>query len=45
VCIDLQPCDTTHAPNRSEILNVGGFREAAFSVMAVLMADNGQLLS
>lgn len=34
VCIDLQPYTTTQAPERSDILNVGGFSDAVFQVMA-----------
>jgi hypothetical protein len=34
VCIDLQPYGTTQAPDRSDILNVGGFSDAVFSVVA-----------
>ena len=41
VCIDLQPYTTTQAPERSDILNVGGFIDAVFSVMAACLADDG----
>ncbi len=34
VCIDLQPYTTTQAPDRSDILNVGGFSDAVFEVVA-----------
>jgi len=34
VCIDLQPNVTTQAPERSDILNVGGFSDAVFNVVA-----------
>jgi hypothetical protein len=34
VCIDLQPYTTTQAPDRSDILNVGDFSDAVFSVVA-----------
>ncbi len=40
VCIDLQPYATTQAPERSDILNVGGFSDAVFSVVAAFVADN-----
>ncbi len=33
-CIDLQPYGTTQAPERSDILNVGGFSDAVFGVLA-----------
>jgi len=41
VCIDLQPYTTTQAPERSDILNVGGFSDAVFSVAASFLADDG----
>jgi hypothetical protein len=41
VCIDLQPYCTAQAPDRSDILNVAGFSDAAFSVVAGFLADNG----
>jgi 60 kDa SS-A/Ro ribonucleoprotein len=34
VCIDLQPYTTTQAPDRSDVLNVGGFSDAVFGVVA-----------
>lgn len=34
VCIDLQPNTTTQAPDRADILNVGGFGDAVFDVVA-----------
>ncbi|MFO0960453.1 MAG: TROVE domain-containing protein [Isosphaeraceae bacterium] len=34
VCIDLQPYATTQAPDRAEILNVGGFSDAVFHVVS-----------
>ena len=40
VCIDLQPYTTTQAPERSDILNVGGFSDAVFSVVASFLADD-----
>ena len=33
-CIDIQPYGTTQAPERSDILNVGGFSDAVFTVIA-----------
>ena len=41
VCIDLQAYATTQAPERSDILNVGGFSDAVFSVVAAFLADDG----
>ena len=34
VCIDIQPYGTTQAQERADILNVGGFSDAVFEVMA-----------
>lgn len=33
VCIDLQPYGTTQAPEREDILNIGGFSDQVFSVI------------
>lgn len=33
VCIDMQPGATTQAPDREDILNVGGFSDAVFNVI------------
>jgi 60 kDa SS-A/Ro ribonucleoprotein len=40
VCLDLQPYTTTQAPERSDILNVGGFSDAVFSVVAAFLAGD-----
>jgi 60 kDa SS-A/Ro ribonucleoprotein len=40
VCIDLQPYATTQAPERTDILNVGGFSDAVFHVVASFLADD-----
>jgi 60 kDa SS-A/Ro ribonucleoprotein len=40
VCIDLQAYSTNQAPDRSDILNVGGFGDAVFSVVAAFLADD-----
>jgi len=34
VCIDIQPYGTTQAPERDDILNVGGFSDAVFDAIA-----------
>lgn len=34
VCLDVQPYSTTQAPDREDILNIGGFADAVFSVIA-----------
>jgi 60 kDa SS-A/Ro ribonucleoprotein len=46
VCIDLQPYTTTQAPERDDILNVGGFSDAVFSVVAAFLAgDAGRFVA
>jgi 60 kDa SS-A/Ro ribonucleoprotein len=40
VCIDLQPYTTTQAPERTDILNVGGFSDAVFNVVASFLEDD-----
>lgn len=43
ICIDLQPNQTTQAPERSDILNIGGFSDAVFDVIAAFLAsDSGR---
>jgi 60 kDa SS-A/Ro ribonucleoprotein len=34
VCIDIQPYGTTQAPDREDILNVGGFSDQVFTLLA-----------
>ncbi|MEM1183453.1 MAG: TROVE domain-containing protein [Planctomycetota bacterium] len=34
VCIDIQPYGSTQAPDRADILNVGGFSDAVFKVIS-----------
>ena len=36
VCIDLQPYATTQAPDRADVLNVGGFSDQVFDVLAAV---------
>lgn len=46
ICIDLQPGQTTQAPERSDILNVGGFSDAVFEVVnAFLTGDAGRFVA
>jgi 60 kDa SS-A/Ro ribonucleoprotein len=40
VCIDLQPYTTVQAPERDDILNVGGFSDAVFTVVAAFLNDD-----
>ena len=40
VCVDLQPYDTTQAPDRADILNIGGFSDAVFQVIAVFLGED-----
>jgi 60 kDa SS-A/Ro ribonucleoprotein len=39
VCIDVQSYGTTQAPERSDVLNVGGFSDAVFNVVATFVND------
>lgn len=44
--VDLQSNQTTQAPERSDILNVGGFSDAVFEVMsAFLTSDAGRFVT
>jgi 60 kDa SS-A/Ro ribonucleoprotein len=38
VCIDLQAYQTVQAPERDDILNIGGFSDAVFNVVASFLA-------
>jgi 60 kDa SS-A/Ro ribonucleoprotein len=40
VCIDLQAYQTVQAPERDDILNIGGFSDAVFNVVASFLAGN-----
>jgi 60 kDa SS-A/Ro ribonucleoprotein len=40
VCIDVQPYVTTQAPERTDILNVGGFSDAVFAVVSAFFRDD-----
>jgi 60 kDa SS-A/Ro ribonucleoprotein len=40
VCIDVQPYATTQAPERADVLNVGGFSVAVFDVVAAFLAGD-----
>lgn len=39
VCIDVQPGTTTQAPDRPDILNVGGFSDAVFELIGLFVTD------
>lgn len=42
VCLDIQPYQTTQAESRNDILNVGGFSDAVFEVIAAFAkGENG----
>jgi len=41
VCIDLVPNTTTQAPDRSDILNIGGFSDSVFDLIASFAAGAG----
>ena len=40
VCIDIQPYLSTQAPERNDILNIGGFSDAVFKVVASFMSGD-----
>ena len=40
ICIDIQPSVTTQAPERSDILNIGGFSDAVFKVISAFMESD-----
>jgi 60 kDa SS-A/Ro ribonucleoprotein len=40
VCIDIQPYGSTQAPERDDILNIGGFSDAVFQVVASYLGDD-----
>ena len=40
VCIDIQPYGSTQAPERADILNVGGFSDAVFNVVASYLSGD-----
>ncbi len=42
VCINLQPYATAQAPERSDILNIGGFSDAVFNVVAAFLGDENE---
>jgi 60 kDa SS-A/Ro ribonucleoprotein len=41
VCIDIQPNKHTQAPDRDDVLNVGGFSDVVFDVIASFAAGKG----
>jgi len=36
ICLDIQPCATSQAPNRGDILNIGGFSDSVFEIIATV---------
>lgn len=40
VLIDLQPYTTTQTPDRSDVLNIGGFSDALFEVVAAFLSED-----
>jgi len=40
VCIDIQPYGSTQAPERDDILNIGGFSDAVFHIVASYLSDD-----
>ncbi|WP_439622466.1 RNA-binding protein [Shinella sp.] len=39
VCLDIQPYATTQAPTRDDVLNIGGFSDAVYGVIAAFAAS------
>lgn len=39
VCINIQPHGATQAPERSDILNIGGVSDAVFKVVSAFLRD------
>ena len=45
VCIDIQPYGNAQAPERADILNIGGFSDAVFNVVSsFLSADKNRFI-
>ena len=40
ICIDIQPYGSTQAPDRKNILNIGGFSDAVFNVVSAFLSDD-----
>ena len=40
VCIDIQPYGTSQAPERDDILNIGGFSDAVFNVVSSFLEND-----
>jgi 60 kDa SS-A/Ro ribonucleoprotein len=40
ICIDLQPYGSTQAPDRDDILNIGGFSDAVFNLVSSFLNDD-----
>lgn len=38
VCIDIQPCATTQVQEQPDVLNIGGFSDEVFKLLAVYAA-------
>ncbi len=40
ICIDIQPYGSTQAPERDDLLNIGGFSDAVFSVVSSYLSND-----
>ena len=40
ICIDLQPYQTTQAPERRDILSIGGFSDAVFEAISTFLTSD-----
>ena len=46
VCIDIQPYTSTQAPERKDVLNIGGFSDSVFKVVSsFLSSDEGRFVA
>ena len=40
ICLDMQPYGTSQAPERADILNIGGFSDAVFNLVSSFLGDD-----
>ena len=45
ICIDIQPYGSSQAPERKDILNVGGFSDAVFKVVSSFLEDENRFVA
>ena len=42
ICIDIQPYGSTQAPDRDDIMNIGGFSDSVFKVVSAFLNDDSE---